>query len=63
DGETGLLAVPGDPRSLEQAIVTLIRDATLRQKMGQAGLHRLETNFSFHRFRQRLEEVLCRPPA
>ncbi|MGZ4834258.1 MAG: asparagine synthase (glutamine-hydrolyzing) [Terriglobales bacterium] len=63
DGETGLLAIPGDPRSLEQAIVTLIRDATLRQKMGQAGLHRLETNFSFHRFRQRLEEVLCRPPA
>jgi glycosyltransferase involved in cell wall biosynthesis len=63
DGETGLLAAPGDPRSLELAIMTLIADEPSRLMMGQAGLRRLENNFSFNMFRHRLEEVLCRPPA
>ncbi len=63
DGETGLLTAPGDPRSLELAIMTLIADEPLRLMMGRAGLRRLENNFSFNMFRQRLEEVLWRPPA
>ena len=63
DGETGLLAAPGDPRSLERATITLLADEPLRHKMGRAGLRRLESNFSFAMFRHRLEEVLCRPPA
>jgi glycosyltransferase involved in cell wall biosynthesis len=62
-GENGLLAAPGDPRSLQRAIETLIRNPQMRADMGHAGLHRLETRFSFDNFRQRLEEVLCRPPA
>jgi asparagine synthase (glutamine-hydrolysing) len=60
DGETGLLAAPGDPRSLERAIITLLADDSLRRKMGCAGLRRLQDNFAFPIFRQRLEEVLCR---
>lgn len=63
DGETGLLAAPGDPRSLELAIRALVADEPARLMMGRAGLKRLEDNFSFNMFRQRLEEVLCRPPA
>ena len=63
DGESGLLTAPGDPRSLERALTTLLTDEALRQSMGRAGLRRLETNFSFPAFRHRLEEVLCRPPA
>ena len=62
DGETGLLAAPGDPRSLELAIMTLIADEPSRLMMGRAGLRRLESNFSFDMFRHRLEEVLCRLP-
>jgi glycosyltransferase involved in cell wall biosynthesis len=62
DGENGLLAAPGDLRTLERAITTLLTDEALRQSMGRAGLLRLEANFSFPRYRCRLEEVLCRLP-
>jgi len=63
DGENGLLAAPGDPRSLQRAIEMLIKSPQLRSDMGQAGLRRLEARFSFDNFRHRLEEVLCRQPA
>ena len=63
DGETGLLAAPGDPRSLERAMLALLTDLALRRRMGRAGLLRLQNNFAFPMFRQRLEEILCRRPA
>jgi len=63
DGENGLLAAPGDSRSLQRAIEMLIKDPQLRAEMGQAGLRRLQARFSFDNFRYRLEEVLCRLPA
>ena len=63
DGETGLLAAPGDPRSLERAIVTLLADEGERRRMGEAGLLRLQDHFAFAMFRARLEEVLCRRQA
>ncbi len=63
DGENGLLAAPGDPRSLQRAIEMLIKSPQLRSDMGRAGLRRLEARYSFDNFRNRLEEVLCRLPA
>ena len=45
DGETGLLAEPGDVSSLEQCLTRLIQDAGLRQRLGAAGRGRYETNF------------------
>jgi phosphatidyl-myo-inositol dimannoside synthase len=63
DGENGLLAEPGDARSLQAAILTLLADEPLRRRMGSAGLLRLQNNFAFPIFCRRLEEVLCRPPA
>lgn len=37
DGETGLLATPGDARSFAGQLLRLVEDAALRIRMGQAG--------------------------
>ena len=37
DGHTGLLVPPNDPLSLENAILKLLRDDDLRQRLGRAG--------------------------
>jgi glycosyltransferase involved in cell wall biosynthesis len=42
DGETGLLARPGDVRSVVACITRLLEDTTLRQSLGAAGRRRYE---------------------
>jgi glycosyltransferase involved in cell wall biosynthesis len=37
DGETGFLSKPGDPNAMSAAISSLLKDASLRSAMGQAG--------------------------
>jgi glycosyltransferase involved in cell wall biosynthesis len=59
EGKTGLLVEPEDVKGLANALVRLLNDEALRQKMGQAGRERLEHEFSFERFRERLEKLLC----
>jgi glycosyltransferase involved in cell wall biosynthesis len=44
--ETGLLVPPRDPPAMAAAIVRLLRDAGLRQQMGEAGLARVRTHFT-----------------
>jgi glycosyltransferase involved in cell wall biosynthesis len=46
DGETGVLVPPHDERALAAAIVRLLGDAGLRQRLGQAGRRRVEDEFS-----------------
>jgi L-malate glycosyltransferase len=49
DGVTGLLVPPRDPHALAQAIVTLLTDADLRQRLGRAGLRRVRERFTVER--------------
>jgi glycogen(starch) synthase len=42
EGETGLLAEPGDQRSLVTCITRLLEDVGLRQRLGEAGRQRYE---------------------
>jgi glycosyltransferase involved in cell wall biosynthesis len=49
DGVTGILVPPRDPRALAQAIVTLLADADLRQRLGQMGLQRVRERFTVER--------------
>ncbi len=46
DGVTGLVVPPRDPEALAHAIVRLLKDEALRQRMGEAGLARVRAQFS-----------------
>lgn len=48
-GRTGLLVPPGDARALAQAIVEVLKDAKLRQQMGEAGAARVSEQFGVGR--------------
>ena len=47
DGETGFLVPEQDPATLAAALVPLIDDAELRERMGAAGRHRIETELGW----------------
>jgi glycosyltransferase involved in cell wall biosynthesis len=49
DGETGLLVPPGDPRALAASLRALLRDRSLRERLGGAARTRLEERFSIQR--------------
>jgi glycosyltransferase involved in cell wall biosynthesis len=48
-GETGLLVPPADARALAGAILRLLKDPELRQRMGEAGLRRVQQHFGVGR--------------
>lgn len=49
DGETGLLAPPGDAEALARALARLGRDAMLRERLGAAGSRYARDEFSLER--------------
>ena len=49
DGTTGVLVPPGSSEALADAIVRLLGDAAARQRMGEAGHHRVATQFGVDR--------------
>jgi glycosyltransferase involved in cell wall biosynthesis len=49
EGQTGLIAEPGDVLSLTGALATLIRSPDERRRLGVAGRHRVETLFTWDR--------------
>ena len=61
DGKTGTLVAPNDALALADAIVALARDKAARERMGRAGLRRLDEQFSLrnyvHGFEQLYEAV------
>jgi phosphatidyl-myo-inositol dimannoside synthase len=59
NGETGLLAQPSSVESFVQCVVSLLGNGQERDAMGQRGKERLEREFSYEKFRARLERVLC----
>lgn len=48
DGENGLLVPPAMPSLLAEAILRLLRDESLRQRMGQVARERVEAVYSDH---------------
>jgi glycosyltransferase involved in cell wall biosynthesis len=60
DGHTGYVVPQGDIERLAHAMVTLVADPKLRQRMAQAGRERIEREFSFAQRLQRIEELYAR---
>lgn len=59
DGETGFLVEQSDRKALADALVRLLTDRQLRQRMGEAGRRRYEREFTFERYRERLLALLA----
>ena len=59
DGGTGLLAQPDNVDSFVQCVVRPLGNRQERDAMGRRGRERLEREFSYEKFRARLERVLC----
>jgi glycosyltransferase involved in cell wall biosynthesis len=57
DGATGLLVPPRDAPAMADAISVLLRDPALRDRMGAAGLARVQQVFSVERMVERTLEV------
>lgn len=57
DGESGFLVEPASPVSLAERIVLLLKDAGLREKMGQQARKRARTHFSMENMVRQLESL------
>ena len=58
DGETGVLIDPKNITSLSENIIKLLKDKDLCHSMGKAGKERLDNEFAFEIFKNRLEQII-----
>jgi len=56
-GDVGLATPPGDAEALAQAIVALLKDAKLREHMGQRGQALVRERFDIHRVARQYERL------
>jgi len=57
DGETGIIVPSRDPGALADAIIKLLKDEDLRQRMGDAGRKRVDPDFSVETMVRRIEGI------
>ncbi len=57
DGESGLVVPPNDPDALARAIQSLLDDASLRSRLGQAARQRIEAHFHVRDYIQRMRAL------
>jgi glycosyltransferase involved in cell wall biosynthesis len=55
DGVTGRLCTPGDTEGVASAVIGLLRDPTLRRRLGEAGRERVRTQFCWRRMAALIE--------
>lgn len=57
DGLTGILVDPGDHQALAKAIIRLLKDKGLRQKMGEEARKRVDERFSTEKMVVEIEKI------
>lgn len=57
DGETGRLVRPGDGPALEQALLEVLQDATLRDRLGQNARRLMQAGYDINQISQRLSTL------
>ena len=58
DGETGVLVAPGDVPGLAQALLRILEDVPLGDRLGAAGRHRVESELTWNRVVDRMVPAL-----
>lgn len=58
DGETGVLIPPEELSALSEAILHLLEDEPLMERMGMSGRHRVESKFDKYKTNQSIESLL-----
>ena len=59
EGETGLYVPPNDAITLRKAIVYLLTNADVAQRLGKGGRKRIEQSMSLDHYIDRLNQVVC----
>jgi len=54
---SGLLVPPGDSAAFASAVVSLLRDAALRQRLGEAARQRMQEQFTWDRLAEVAEQA------
>ena len=62
EGETGFLIPPADPDALAEKILILLKDQTLRTRMGAAARKRIETHFRLSQMINKIESIYLELP-
>jgi glycosyltransferase involved in cell wall biosynthesis len=62
EGETGFLIPPADPDALAEKILILLKDQTLRMRMGAAARKRIETHFTLSQMIKKIETIYLELP-
>ncbi|OGX54993.1 MAG: hypothetical protein A2460_05760 [Omnitrophica WOR_2 bacterium RIFOXYC2_FULL_43_9] len=57
DGKTGFIVAPRDTEALAEKIITLLKDTSMRARMGEAGRKRVEECFSLKKMVQSTENL------
>lgn len=58
DGKTGLLVPPRDPEALAKAIIKILKNPKIAQKMGENGYRKVKENFTWERQVEKTERVM-----
>ncbi|HXA78380.1 MAG TPA: glycosyltransferase family 4 protein [Candidatus Acidoferrales bacterium] len=61
DGVTGYLMDSNDYKALTQCLIRVLHDEAFCKKMGEAGRERVEQNYTFPRFEEKLTKILNTP--
>lgn len=58
DGVNGRIVSPGDTNALRQAILDILLNDEMRERMGEDACDRIKTEFSYEGFREKIERIL-----